>query len=147
MKNREAARDRLAALLDAKLVTDLGIVQEVVGHKVDDLGGASPVVAVLSAGSARPPMTFAGRQTMFYLDVQVWVLYSDGDAWGPAEAEDRADLIEKEIAEIVAAKANQVTDDWGALDYAERSVAADVTTSGGTAYLLEIIPLEVSVYA
>lgn len=144
MVNRETVRDALAALLEARLVIDLGIVELVVNHKVSDLGANSPVVAVLSAGSDRTRMTGAGSQTAFYLDVQVWTLYSDGDTWTVAEAEDRADLVERRIAEVV--EANQRTEHWEAIDYAERSIAADVTSSGGVPYLLEIIPLEVRVF-
>lgn len=143
--NRETCRDALAALLEAELVTNLGIVQAVYGYKVGDPQGQSPIVAVLSVGSDRQGVSFGENSAAFFFEIQIWVLYSDPDAsWTEADAEDRLDLIEKEIGEVI--EDNHDTVQWTAVDYAGRSVVADVTALGGAAYILEKIPLQVEVY-
>lgn len=141
--NRETSRDALATLLEDELVTNLGIVAAVYNRKVDDPQGQSPIVCVLSAGTARIPLTFQGSKAEHLFEVQTWVLYADPDAtpaWTEADAEDRLDLIEKEIAEIVDDYgANQTN--WIAMDYEGRSVIADIVTLGGVSYVVEKIPI------
>lgn len=146
--NRELCRDKLASLLEADLVTAEEIVEAVYNRKVDDPQGKSPIVCVLSAGSGRAPATFGTHGVNFYFELQIWVLYADPDAtpaWTEALAEDRLDLIEKEVAEIV--KDNAVVNGyWNNIDYDGRSIVADVTVRGGDAYILERIPVLVEKY-
>lgn len=143
MVNRETVRDAMAALLNTALVGTGLPVQAVYAYRVGDLGGQSPVVVVSSAGSQRPRMTAAGGRTTVLLQVDVFVLYSDEDAWGEDEAEDRLDLIEKTIAETI--HSSQVTANWQAVDYAAQSERVDVEV-GGLEYAREMILLRVEVF-
>lgn len=133
----------MAALLNTALVGTGLPVQAVYAYRVGDLGGQSPVVVVSSAGSERPRMTAAGGRTTVLLQVDVFVLYSDEDAWGEDEAEDRLDLIEKTIAETI--HSSQVTANWQAVDYAAQSERVDVEV-GGLEYAREMILLRVEVF-
>lgn len=142
--NRETSRDQLATLLEDELMTNLGIVQAVYNRKVGDLQGQSPVVAVLSAGTGRPPTTFGVNSAEFHYEIQIWVIYAATD-WTEANAEDRLDLIEKEIAEVIEDN-DVLAGVWDNIEYAGRSTVADVTTSGGVPYVLERIPIMVEVY-
>lgn len=143
MVNRETVRDAMAALLNTALVGTGLPVQAVYAYRVGDLGGQSPVVVVSSAGSERPRMTAAGGRTTVLLQADVFVLYSDEDAWGEDEAEDRLDLIEKTIAETI--HSSQVTANWQAVDYAAQSERVDVEV-GGLEYAREMILLRVEVF-
>lgn len=146
--NRELVRDKLAKLLEDTLVTTEEIVEEVYNRKVDDPQGKSPIVCVLSAGTGRPPNTFGTHGAEFHFEIQVWVLYADPDAtpaWTEALAEDRLDLIEKEVAEVIENNA-AVSGFWNDIDYDGRSIVADVTVRGGDAYVLEKIPVLVEIY-
>lgn len=143
MVNRETVRDAMAALLNTALVGTGLPVQAVYAYRVGDLGGQSPVVVVSSAGSQRPRMTAAGGRTTVLLQADVFVLYSDEDAWGEDEAEDRLDLIEKTIAETI--HSSQVTANWQAVDYAAQSERVDVEV-GGLEYAREMILLRVEVF-
>ena len=140
MINRETVRDALVVLLDAKLD---GIVYEVVGHKLTSIEGKSPVVAVNSFGSDRPRMTFQGNQTKFHLIISSLVLASDEATWTPALAEDKLDIIEKNIAEVI--QDNQITGDWKVLEYAGSSVVGDVALEGKP-YIIEEIEIIATVY-
>jgi hypothetical protein len=145
--NREDSRDLLAELIEDELVGTLGIVQAVYNYKVGNPQGQSPIVCVISSGSARPPGAFGEQDAVFYLEVQIWVLYSDPDAippWTEADAEDTLDLIETEVSEIIAD--NPVSSKWKDIDYDGRSSISDVTVLGGGAYVLEKIPIAVEVY-
>lgn len=133
----------MAALLNTALVGTGLPVQAVYAYRVGDLGGQSPVVVVSSAGSQRPRMTAAGGRTTVLLQADVFVLYSDEDAWGEDEAEDRLDLIEKTIAETI--HSSQVTANWQAVDYAAQSERVDVEV-GGLEYAREMILLRVEVF-
>lgn len=133
----------MAALLNTALVGTGLPVQAVYAYRVGDLGGQSPVVVVSSAGSERPRMTAAGGRTTVLLQADVFVLYSDEDAWGEDEAEDRLDLIEKTIAETI--HSSQVTANWQAVDYAAQSERVDVEV-GGLEYAREMILLRVEVF-
>ncbi|KPK91507.1 MAG: hypothetical protein AMJ88_13445 [Anaerolineae bacterium SM23_ 63] len=146
--NRELCRDKFASLLEDDLVTTDEIVEAVYNRKVDDPGGKSPIVVVLSAGSNRPPNRFGRHSAEFLLEVQIWVLYSDPDAtpaWTEALAEDRLDLIEKGVAEVIENN-SEVSGFWDDIDYDGQSVIADVAVRSGEAYLLEKIPVRIEIY-
>ena len=146
--NRELIRDKLAELLEDDLVTAEEIVEAVYNRKVDNPQGQSPIVCVLSAGSGRPPNTFGTHGAEFHFEVQIWVLYADPDAtpaWTEADAEDRLDLIEKQVAGVIENNA-AVAGFWDDIDYDGRSTVADVAVRGGAAYVLERIPVLVEIY-
>ena len=93
-------------------------------------------------------MAFGTHGAQFHFELQIWVLYADPGAtpaWTEADAEDRLDLIEKEVAEVIEDNA-AVNGYWDDIDYEGRSVVADVSTRGGAAYLLEKIPVLVEIY-
>lgn len=145
--NRETSRDYFTSLLNTKLVTDLSIVQQVYGYKVGNPQGQSPIVAVLSAGAEREWTQFGVMPAGFKFEVQVWVLYHDADAtppWTEALAEDRLDLIERRIAEVI--EDNMVAAGyWIEIGYDGVSTVADVVVAGGSPYILEKIPIYVEV--
>jgi len=146
--NRETVRDKLAELLEDDLVTMEEIVEAVFNRKVDDPQGRSPIVCVLSAGSGRPPTAFGTHGAEFHFEVQIWVLYADPGAtpaWTEALAEDRLDLIEKEVAEVIENNAS-IAGYWKDIDYDGRSIVVDITVRGGAAYVLEKIPILVEIY-
>jgi len=137
--NRETARDGLAALLNAQLVTTDAIVEVTYNYRKGDLQGQSPVVVVTSGGSARERLDFAGtRGNVAYLTVYVFVAYA-ATGWTEAQAEDRIDLIERTIADVVDANSGE-TAYWVAMDYDGRSSRDDVE-DGGTEYIREMIPI------
>lgn len=138
--NRETARDALAALLTTALSS---LVEDVYNYRIGDFAGASPVVTVSSAGTVRRRATMQGSRATVYLQVDVFVLYSDEGSWGEDEAEDRIDAIESAIAGVV--DANQQTDDWFALSHSERSQRVDVEI-GGVEYIREMITLAAEVW-
>lgn len=137
--NRETVRDALTTLLTAGLS---GIAQEVVGHKLSDPAGKTPMVAVLSTGTLRQRFTFQGTRPTFYLTVQVLVLAEDATGYTEADAEDKLDLLEKEIAGIL--ESNWRTTNWQGLEQTGPSEVMDVSI-GGHAYYLEVIPIAVEV--
>jgi len=143
-ESRETSRDALAALLVTALV-DTNIVKAVIGHKPtkEDVKNRSPLVAVVSVGRARPRFTTQENRATFRFDVQLWVLIADGVAWTPAIAEDRLDLMEATVAEVVAV--NQETDDWNCLIAEDDSVIGDVGYDG-VPYVVEHLPVTVEVF-
>lgn len=142
--DRETVRDALATLLETALVGTGLPAQAVFNHRAGDWAGASPVVEVLSRGSDRRRMTARGSHAKFFMQVDVYVLYSDDASWGEDDAEDALDEIEHLIAGVV--ESNQVTAQWGALDYAEESERFDVAI-GGVAYIWERVTLVAEVYS
>ena len=126
--SREQVRDQLVTLLSAALVGTGLPCKTVTGSKVDALTGLTPLVAVLSAGSEREPLTFRGDTPTFYLEVQVWVMQKT-DTWTNAQAEDALDTIESIIASVY--ESNQ-------FEYAARTAVMEVAVSG-VAYYLERI--------
>ena len=137
--NRETARDGLATLLEAQLVTTDAIVEVVYNYRKGDLQGQSPVVVVTSGGSARERLDFTGtRSNIAYLTVYVFVAYA-AEGWTEAQAEDRLDLIERTIADVVDANSG-TTAYWVAMDYDGRSTRDDVE-DGGIEYIREIISI------
>jgi hypothetical protein len=135
--SRETARDALTTLLTAGLS---GTAQEVVGHRVSDPAGKTPVVAVLSGGTHRERLTFQGTRPTFYLTIQVLVLAEDATGYTEADAEDKLDALEAAIAGVL--ESNWRTTDWEALEQTDPSEVLDVAI-GGHAYFLEVIPVAV----
>lgn len=139
--NRETVRDALVTLFGS--LVDDGIVQEVVGHRVSDPQGKTPIVAVLSDGTERIVFTFQGSRPVFHLVVQSLVLAEEATGYTAANAEDKLDLVEKSITDLV--DANRRTTSWEDIRQEDRGQVLDVTI-GGHAYLLETIPYAVKVH-
>lgn len=134
--DRADARDAIASLLGAALVGAGLPVKTVTAHKVERLEGETPLVVVLSQGSARERMTFQGNRATFYFLVQVWVLQS-GTGWTQAQAEDALDDIEARIA--AEYEANQQGTYWEILAYDGKSRVFEVSVAG-VPYYVESIP-------
>lgn len=141
--SRELVRDGLATLLESALTGTGGLAQAVYNYRIGDFAGASPVVTVSSAGILRKRGTFEGGQAAVFLQVDVFVLYADGESWGEDEAEDRLDALEAAIAQVV--EGYRSTALWFDLAMAERSQRVDVTI-GGVEYMREVIPVAAGVW-
>jgi hypothetical protein len=142
--NREAVRDALASLLETALVGDGLPVQAVYNYQAADFGTNNPVVVVSGDGVARPPFTHQGNKADFYLNIHIFVLYSDDASWTEADAEDRLDQIEYTIADTLEANRKYVGY-WNNILYEGRSTTGSVMI-GGDEYRFELIPVEVKVY-
>ena len=141
--NRETLRDALAVLLNTALVTTLLSVHTVYNHLVSDFKGRSPVVVVTSAGGERSKIAqvLVGHSKVL-LDVHTFVLYALADGtWTEQQAEDRLDLIEKQINDTLVD--NYVyTGYWQSIDYERPSVVDPVPVKvGGDVYRHETIYL------
>lgn len=144
--NRETVRDALYAVLNTALVGTGKPADKAFGYLAGELGTPVSAVVVTSAGSERE-RTDPGQQTFdvwFYYDVYTYVLYNDGGAWTEAEGEDKRDLIEKTIADVV--QDNTTNAAWDDLQYAGRTTATEVEIEGGITYFVERIPLRVRVF-
>ena len=141
--NRETSRDALATLLDTALTGVGNPVQTVYNYQIGDFQGQSPVVVVSSGGTERTPYTFEGDRATFHLNIFVFVLYDDEGDWGEDDAEDRIDLIEKDIAETL--ESNQRTTNWESIQYSA-GTTVDSVEIGGDEYRREVIPVVVEVF-
>lgn len=143
--NRETVRDGLAGLLTTALVGAGKPCQAVYNYKAGDFQGQSPVVLVTSAGSQRTHPGYTTRyENVFSLAIQVWVLYADPAAsWGEDDAEDRIDLVEKSIADVLAAN-KSYAGYWHSIDYAGPTQIVEGNL-GGDDYLIEMITVKVEV--
>lgn len=150
--NRETARDYLATLLNADLVTTRGYAVAVYGYMKSKLGGLSPVVIVASAGSAREQkgMGTDKHRNRFRYIVKVLVRDADTAAgWTEQAAEDRLDLLEKTIADVVMnnrSQAQNVAVPWQRLhlesfESGEFSRLVFIPDIDGAPYIMEEIPV------
>lgn len=108
--------------------------------------GASPVVRVMSGGSFRPRDAHHGTPSRFYFTVQLWVLaYERGDAAQQAAAEDTLDALEAELVTWLGNLAVRAQPglwrDLGTFDTSR----VDVRTAQGHQYIVEDVPIEVTV--
>lgn len=134
--SRETVRDALVALLETALVGAGLPVKTVVGSKQDSLIGIWPLVAVLSAGSAREALTFSGNIAAFNFNVQVYVRQSD-TSWTHAQAEDALDDIEARIAEVYEDEMfNRPT--WEVLQYSADTTVVEAAIEGVPFYIENI---------
>lgn len=143
--NRELVRDGLAGLLQTALVGSGKPAQAVYNYKVGDFQGQSPVVLVTSAGSNRRHTGYTAKyENEFSLLLHVWVLYAEpGTSWGEDDAEDRIDLIEQAIAEVLSAN-KSYAGYWYSIDYNGDTQIVEGNL-GGSDYLVELIPVRVKV--
>lgn len=143
MSNRETARDRLQSILQTGLGAN---VQAVYGYYIGDFKGKTSIVIVTSAGSQRPRFTMRGRKAQFKFNIVIYVLYSKSGQWTEAQAEDRLDLLEKSIYDVL----DTYTCDpgyWIALEVANENgySAMDYVIIGGLEYKRETITINVEV--
>jgi hypothetical protein len=148
--NRADARKALAQLLASALVGSGKPAQASYAYMPGDFGGQSPVLTVWGGGSLRKQVMLSTttRQVTFYLTVSTWVLYADRDAgWTEADAEDRMDLLEKSIADVIAD--HPKTSDWDLLTLGDREAGTRSEINrilvGGKLYMHEEIPVEVQI--
>lgn len=141
VSKREDVKDALSTLIAG--MTDF---QTVHGSVVDDLEGETPVAVLLSSGSMRDRMTAQGLKSTFYYDLNMYVLYSSpDDDWTPEKAEDKMDDLESQIAAMIV-DTSRATPNWGSIAYVGRSNVVTILVKG-KAYLREVIPLAVEVFA
>jgi len=146
--NREAVRDAFASLLATALV-GVGLpVKAVYGYQAGDFGGKSPVVLVMSNGSRRERHGVGTLLYRTYHRLLVLVFVADaisGQSWTDNDVEDRLDLIEKMIADVVAD--NRKTANWEHLEHdASFSSIAPALLGDGHTYKLEMINVIAEVF-
>jgi hypothetical protein len=107
--------------------------------------GASPVVRVLSGGSARPRDAHHGKPSVFYFTVQVWVIYFErGTPAQQAEAEDTLDALERELTAWMGDLSVRSSPGlWRDLGWVGASQVA-VRPVQGHLYLVEDVQIEVT---
>jgi len=143
--NRETGRDALVSLFAAALVGAGKPAQVIYGYLAGDFGGQSPVIVVASEGSDREQRAVTSRQkNLFYYTIYTFTPYAKKDSsWGEDDCEDRVDLLEKTIAEVITA--NRSNDDWAFLELDGRSVV-DSVMIGGAEFRRESMPVTMTVY-
>ena|SRR5688500_10508414 len=141
--NRETVRKQFAALLAAALVGPGKPAEAVYDHQVGDFEGKSPVVVVTSGGTGRGSSVVANT-TAFLLDAVTFVAYALEDgSWTEAQSEDRLDLLEKSIADVV--KDANDSGIWLSVEFNGES-ETDGAEIGGVEYRYEVIPLRITVW-
>ena len=147
--SRETGRDALTTLLTTALVGTSLPVQEVRNYLSLDFGGASPVVQVVAAATPVRERFGIGTvkfKTRFRYEVQIFVIDAVmGDtAWTRQSVEDRLDLIEKKIADVVADNRNNPPT-WNDLRHSPDTQPLLRVSVGGDDYWLETVLLEMEV--
>ncbi len=145
--NREAARDALATLIDASMgPAGDGAVTEVLNYSTVDLQGRTPVVMVFADGTNRSKREGFGPDSYFATEARLRIalfvaLPSPTDtAYTHQDAEDKLDLIDKRIADVVIASDSAAQ--WKALRYEPGfSQPTDVELPGGHRYIMETFSL------
>lgn len=135
--SRKDVRQALAGVLDREVTS----AQAVYAFQKARIKGQTPVLCVTSAGSAREALTMQGSAAAFRLDINVFVLYSDGSTWTEEQAEDMLDDLEQQIADVC--DRYRVSNKWARLAYAEPSDARTPIVLEGVTYLHEVIPVEI----
>lgn len=142
--DRRTAREALAGLLGAALTGVGKPVQAVYGYQLGDFGGASPVVLVVSGGSAREQagLGSARHANRFRLTVLAFVAAADSAAgWSEQAVEDRLDAIDKALADVLADNRGKRQNPGLAWDYIALEAGAFTTVApavvGGAAYWME----------
>ncbi len=97
--SRETVRDALQVIFDADATW-----QDVFGYEPKTLGGHTPVMTITSAGTDYEELSAGVNPTDFRFRLRSYVLVedqNDPDAWGPDEAEDKLDEIDKLTREVI----------------------------------------------
>jgi len=131
---REAIADALATAL-------AGQVQAVYPFAAADFEGRSPVVRVLSRGSARQPRGLG--ETMGVV-VEFWVLFSQRrSGYTRRDAEDTLDALEQALAAWAEGAQNGAL--WTGVRYDGMSMVGQTPVVRGEAWLVEVVNLVVQV--
>lgn len=146
--SRATIRQALASQLAATGVMPTA-KGNIYGYMRSGFAGLSPVVRVLSGGSVRPRTPQHGTPSRFLYTVQLWVLYfDDGNAAQQAAAEDTLDALEAELTAWLGNESvrNQVGL-WRDLAWydASRVDVRQIGTKAGSIYIVEDVPIEVTV--
>jgi len=144
--NRSAVRKALAALLATALVGSGLPVQAVYAYQKGNFDDMSPVVCVVSGSSDRTKLTnVAVAVSAFTIELHTFVLYaSDDDSWTEENSEDRIDLIEKEITDVLIDNYNNAGV-WDAIVVEEPSAIMPIKI-GNASYRHEVIFCTIEAY-
>lgn len=140
--NRKQVRDALTALLTTALVGAGKPAEAVYGYQKGNFGGVWPVVCVVSAGTERTlsALGTTNRNVTVFLDVLTFTLYADSEnGWTEQHAEDRMDLLEKSISDVLADNHTNPPH-WTTIKLNGRTITERVPI-GGKLYLAETISL------
>lgn len=143
-KNREAARDALAALLEASFgPTGDGTATAVLNYGTVDLKGKTPVVMVFSAGTDRPNREGFGADSYFAKEARLAVVTyvalpgTEDTGYTHQAAEDVVDLLDKRIEDVIIANSTN-NSNWMSLRYEPGfSLPLDVEMPGAQRYIEE----------
>ncbi len=139
--SRKAVRKALGVML-ASIISDEAV--SIVDYQATDIKSVAPAVVLTSAGTQRKRITMRGSSAVFTVDVHIFVLHiSRKDGWTESDAEDLLDDIEQQICEAVDNNQSR-TGAWSGIRYSDTTNARDSVTLGGTTYLHEVIPLEIT---
>ncbi len=147
--SRKSARAKLAELLETALVGAGKPTQQVAACPVPIT--VSPLVFVRSAGSGADRQGIGGTSNFgkWQFEILIYVAAATNDSGiSPEQAADALDDIEAAVRDVLI-KNPQVQGYWQNLEpYTERSqvVRLPKPDSGGRAYDVEIIPVEVQFY-
>lgn len=143
--SRKTVRDALSALLSAGLTGSGNPAQAVYGYLKSDFEGQSPVVLVQSGPIQRSTPTVTDVwDNLIRLNVLVWVMDADAaSGWTDEDVDNKADEVEAAIADIIIA--NEKTDNWNNITYADVPTNIVRVTIGSTPYVVEEIPIDVTV--
>lgn len=138
--NREAARDALAALIETEMSGTGKTLQAVYNSLPSDFGGLTPVVTVSSAGTDRKNMGIGDTtkwNSRFRLAVVAYVAdAAEDDSWTDQDVEDMLDLIDKELADVIADN-RESAGNWGYLELEEGFTEPLSMVIGGEPYVVE----------
>ena len=144
--SRSVIRKRLASLLETALVGDGKLAQAVYNYKTDNFEGATPIVVVCSRGADRDKMTETSVvNTDILLYIYIFVLYSDEGDWGPDDAEDRLDAIEKVISDTMYDNFYE-EGYWISIDFDQQSQVENVVI-GSLEYVREVFFVKADAYS
>ncbi len=136
--NRSDARDALYTLFNTALVGTGKPVQAVYGYKVGKIE-ESPVVVIASSASKRSAsgMNDTRWRNEFIFEVFTFVrdAVEDNNAWTEADVEDTLDLIDKEIADVIADNRNSPSN-WSYLDLSDEP--SEIVTDTERGYIIEM---------
>jgi hypothetical protein len=141
--NPETIRDEVATFLEADLVGAGLPAQAVYNYEKKDFSGQSPVVLVATGGDSFNRHSNSERvKGSIYLDVLIFVLYSDDSGWTEADCEDALNLVKKTTLESIFN--NQFTPSRSIfIEGRSNIVPANV---GGASYRLERMALRVELF-
>jgi len=139
--SRKTIRQALVTGLTTALAASVNAAR-VVGYQ-PTMQGDFPWVAVLSDGSQRPELTFQGTSVKFFLNINIFVVRK-ASGLTEEQAESLLDDLEALVAQYIETNRGNSTN-WNALEYSDRSRVSWFIPQGGETYLMESIPIIVTV--